>query len=126
MINPELDWSITTSSDIKRFSEGLTDLFLIISILCINVDEVSFFASRLRNEVHFLSIVVLGETNCEEGCLDSSNLLDFSDDFLELSILRMSTILAIGHKHNMNLSHVWSIGNLLLDKLENGEKISAS
>ena len=45
---------------------------------------------------------------------------------MELSILRMSTILAIGHKHNMNLSHVWSIGNLLLDKLENGEKISAS
>ena len=126
MVYPELDWCITTSSDIKRVSESLTDSFLIISTLGINVDEVAIFASRLRNQVHFLGIVVLGETNCEEGCLDSSNLFDFLDDILELSILSMSTILTIGHEHNVNFSHMWVLKYDFPDILENREEISAS
>ena len=126
MLNSEHDWCITTSSDIKRVSESLTDSFLIISTLRINVDEVAIFASRLRNQIHFLGIMMLWETNSEEGCLDSSNLLDFLDDILELSILSMSTILTIGHEHNMNFSHMWVLKNELPDILENREEISAS
>ena len=126
MLNPELDWCITTSSNIKRVSESLTDSLLIISTLSINVDEVALFASRLRNQVHFLGIMVLWEANCEERCLNSSDLLDFLDDTLELRILYTSTILAIGHKYNMNFCQIWVLKYDIPDMLENREKISAS
>ena len=126
MVNSELDWCITTSSNIKRFSESFTDSLLIISSLRINIDEVALFASRLRNQVHFLGIVVLWETNCKERCLDSSNLLDFLDDILELGILNMSTILTICNEHDMNFSDMWVLKYEFLNILEHREEISAS
>ena len=126
MLNPELDWCITTSSNIERVSKSLTDSLLIISTLGINIDEVTLFTSRLRNQVHLLSIMVLWETNCEEWCLDSSNLLYFLNDALELGILCMSTILTISHEHNMNFSQIWVLMYDIPDPPEYREKISAS
>ena len=126
MLNFELDWCITTSSNIKRFSESLINCLLIISSWGINIDEVALFASRLCNQVHFLGIVVPWETNGKERCLDSSDILDFLDDILELGILNMSTILTICHEHDVNFSDMWVLKYECLNILENREEISAS
>ena len=53
-------------------------------------------------------------------------LFDFLDDILELSILSMSTILTIGHEHNVNFSHMCVLKYDFPDILENREEISAT
>ena len=126
MRNPELDWGIITSSNIKRISKSLIDFVLVVATTGIHIDEITLLATRVCNLVHFLCIVFSWESNCEEGCLDTSNWLDLLDDIQELRVLRLSTILTISHEHNVDFSHIWVFTYNLTDFLENRQEISTS
>ena len=57
MRNPELDWGIITSSNIKRISKSLIDFVLVVATTGIHIDEITLLATRVCNLVHFLCIV---------------------------------------------------------------------
>ena len=80
MRNPELDWGIITSGNIERVSKSLIDFVLVVATTGIHIDKITLLATRVCNLVHFLSIVVSRESNCEEGCLDTSYRLNLLDD----------------------------------------------
>ena len=126
MRNPELDWGIITSGNIKRISKSLIDFVLVVATLGIHVDEISLLATWVCNLVHFLCIVLSWESNCEEGCLDTSYRLNLLDDIQELRVLRSSTILTISHEHNVDFSHIWVFTYNLTDFLKYRQEISAS
>ena len=91
----------------------------------LHVNEITLFASNIRNLVHLESIMIARETNCKKSCFYTYQRLDFLNASQEIRITLVPAVLTIGHKHYEYFIDVWVFFNYFTNLVENRDKISA-